>query len=138
MALADPRIRLADYTALCAYVLYSYGVGGMIAAATANPVTWAISADLVISLSLVLARGWCAMRATVASRCCPTLLTFALGSSDHFSTCCAGPERPSATPCARPPSRADRSPERFSSGTEGTMLREISDLPPSLLARRGR
>lgn len=44
---------LVDYTALCAYVLYAYGVGGVIEAATANPVTWAISADLVISLSLV-------------------------------------------------------------------------------------
>jgi hypothetical protein len=61
---------LADYTALCAYVLYSYGVGGMIAAATANPVTWAISADLVISLGLVLA--WMVRDARDRGvRCCP-------------------------------------------------------------------
>ena len=71
---------LADYTALCAYVLYSYGVGGMVAAATANPVTWAISADLVISLSLVLAWMVRDARDRGVSVLPYALLTFALGS----------------------------------------------------------
>jgi hypothetical protein len=71
---------LVDYTALCAYVLYEYGIGGMIAAATANPVTWAITVDLVISLSLVLTWMIRDARDRGVSVLPYALLTFALGS----------------------------------------------------------
>jgi hypothetical protein len=45
---------LADYAALCGYAIYTEGVSGLIAAATASPMAWAITADLCIALTLAV------------------------------------------------------------------------------------
>jgi hypothetical protein len=45
---------LADYAALCGYALYTEGVSGIFAAATASPMAWAITADLCIALTLAV------------------------------------------------------------------------------------
>jgi hypothetical protein len=71
---------LVDYTALCAYVLYTYGLSGVIAAATANAASLAIAADLVISLGLALAWMTRDARDRGVSVVPYTLLTVALGS----------------------------------------------------------
>ena len=71
---------LLDFSGLTAYALYHYGVVGVFELLTANAVTVAAFADLVIALSLVVLWMWRDARERGASAAPYVLLTLAFGS----------------------------------------------------------
>ena len=71
---------LADFAALTAYALHVHGVGGLLAAATANVATIAATVDLVIALSLVSLWMWQDARDRGVSAMPYLLLTLVFGS----------------------------------------------------------
>ena len=71
---------LLDFSGLTAYALYQYGVVGVVELETANAVTVAAFADLVIALSLVVLWMRQDARERGASVAPYVVLTLALGS----------------------------------------------------------
>ena len=71
---------LADFVGVTAYAVWQYGLAGFFELATANAVTLAISADLVIALSLAAVWMFRDARARGVSPVPYLLLTLGLGS----------------------------------------------------------
>lgn len=71
---------LADFLALTAYAVYRYGLVGLFQAATANAAALTLTADLLISLTLIVVWMWQDARDRGVSPVPYVLLTLATGS----------------------------------------------------------
>jgi len=71
---------LADFVGLTAYALVQYGLAGLFELATANAVTVTLTADLVISLTLISVWMWRDAHARGISVIPYLLLTLGFGS----------------------------------------------------------
>lgn len=92
---------LADFVALNAYAIYTEGLSGLIAAATASPMAWAITADLCIALGLAVVWMVRDARDRGISVVPYAVLTMCLGSVGPLVYLLRRPEAESAPSLAR-------------------------------------
>ncbi len=86
-------IVLADFAALTAYTIYTYGFEGSLALCFANLATTTLFADACIALGLVAAWMWEDARAHGRAWLPYALLTLAFGSVGPLSYLVLGPRR---------------------------------------------
>ena len=97
---------LVDFTATTAYAVYQHGLAGIAEAATANMASIALTADLVVALSLIAVWMYRDARARGVSPLPYLLLTAGLGSVGPLVYLLRRDEEEAPVPLAAAPQRA--------------------------------